>query len=160
MSFLSNQQLPSHSQNFSSSVPQFILFPFSEISFPLYMSSQMKSILSPKISLLHEAFPNCPRTDDINLTVTCVGVKVKEQVRCNPQEISEQRAKERALGNADTFEMGQKEKIKPSKEGWDQDGAVSGNLMGRSISREGVYKWNWDQSQSQSGSLIHCSSPS
>lgn len=54
---------------------------------------------------------------------------------------------ERALGKADMLVMGQR------KKGGNQDGAMSGNLMGTSLSKEGICTW----SLSQSRSLTHCS---
>lgn len=55
-----------------------VLFPLFEIPFALYVSSQLKSYPSLKTCLLQEAFPNCPRSNGINLTITHADVKVRE----------------------------------------------------------------------------------
>ena len=44
------------------------------------------------------------------------------------------------------------------KRGEDRDDAMSGNLKGKSIFKEGVYKWNGDWSPTHSRTLIHCPS--
>lgn len=54
---------------------------------------------------------------------------------------------ERALGNADMLVMGQR------KKGGGQDGAMSENLMGTSLFKEGICTW----SLTRSTSLTHCS---
>lgn len=54
---------------------------------------------------------------------------------------------DRALGNADMLVMGQR------KKGGNQDDAMSGNLMGTSLSKESICTWSLTRSRS----LTHCS---